>query len=84
LHLVEVMHTAMSKPNAICRLLVKDLVAGLDDNISFTTKKGDLTLNEYVLHPNHRVQAVVMVHRGRIVCKAYLGMNQNDMRFIFL
>jgi len=78
LHLSEVLHTAHSKPNAIYRPLEKNLNPTLGDEVSFTTKKGDLTLNEYVVHPNHRVQAVVMVHNGQIVYETYPGMNPTD------
>jgi hypothetical protein len=64
LHLSEVLHTAMSKPNANYRPLEKALSPDLGDKVSFKTKEGELTLNQYVVHPNHRVQAVVLVHKG--------------------
>ena len=66
LHLSEVLHTAVSKPHPVYRPLDKALDLELGDKVSFTTKEGDLTLNEYVMHPNHRVQAVVLVHQGRL------------------
>jgi len=78
LHMGEMLHTAMSKPNAEYRLLKKALIADLGDEVSFTAKEGELTLNEYVVHPNHRVQAVVMVHKGKIVYETYPGMNPMD------
>jgi CubicO group peptidase (beta-lactamase class C family) len=78
LHLSEVLHTAMSKPNAVYRPLEKALAPDVGDKVSFTTKEGELTLNEYVVHPNHRVQAVVMVHKGKIVYETYPGMNPTD------
>ena len=78
LHLSEVLHTAVSKPNLAYKPLQKALVPKLGDKVSFTAKEGELTLNEYVVHPNHRVQAVVMVHKGRIVYEAYPGMNPID------
>jgi hypothetical protein len=78
LHLSEVLHTAMSKPNAVYRPLEKALSLDVGDKVSFTTKEGELTLNEYVVHPHLRVQAVVMVHQGKIVYETYPGMNPTD------
>jgi len=78
LHLSEVLPTATSKPNAHYRPLDKALDPELGDSVSFTVKEGDLTLNQYVAHPNHRVQAVVMVHQGKIVYEAYPGMDPMD------
>ncbi len=78
LHLSEVLHTAVSKPHPAYRPLEKALDPELGDKVSFTTREGDLTLNEYVVHPNHRVQAVVLVHQGKIVYETYPGMNPMD------
>ncbi|MGD8269649.1 MAG: serine hydrolase domain-containing protein, partial [Desulfobacterales bacterium] len=78
LHMSEMLHTAMSKPNAVYRPLEKALAPDLGDKVSFTTKEGELTLNQYVVHPNHRVQAVVMVHKGKVVYETYPGMNPTD------
>lgn len=78
LHLSELLHTAVSKPNEIYQPLEKDIHPELGDEVSFKVKEGDLTLNEYVVHPNHRVQAVVMIHKGKIVYETYTGMNPMD------
>ncbi|MGB5736461.1 MAG: serine hydrolase domain-containing protein [Thiohalocapsa sp.] len=78
LHLSEVLPTAVSKPNEHYRPLEKALDPALGDSVSFRVKEGDLTLNEYVVHPNHRVQAVVMVHEGKIVYETYPGMDPMD------
>lgn len=79
LNLSEVLPTAVSKPNEVYRALDKKLHPELGDKVSFTAKEGELTLNEYVVHPNHRVQAVVMVHKGKIVYETYPGMNPEDL-----
>jgi len=79
LHLSELLNTAVSKPNPLYRPLDKALDAELGDKVSFTTREGELTLNQYVVHPNHRVQAVVMVHEGKIVYETYPGMNPMDL-----
>ena len=78
LHLSEMLHTAVSKPHELYRPLDKALDPDVGDKVSFTTKEGELTLNEYVVHPNHRVQAVVMVHDGKVVYETYPGMNPMD------
>ncbi len=79
LHLSEVLHTAVSKPNKLYRPLEKALHPELGDQVSFRVKEGDLTLNQYVVHPQHRVQAVVMIHQGKIVYETYPGMNPMDL-----
>jgi CubicO group peptidase (beta-lactamase class C family) len=79
LHLSELLRTAVSKPNQSYKPLEKALVTGLGDKVSFGVNEGNLTLNQYVVHPNHRVQAVVMVHKGRIVYETYPGMNPMDL-----
>jgi hypothetical protein len=78
LHLSEVLHTAVSKPNPLYKPLEKALDRRLGDEVSFTAKEGDLTLNQYVVHPNHRAQAVVMVHKGKIVYETHPGMDPID------
>ena len=78
LHLSEMLHTAHSKPNEAYKPLAKKINAQIGEKVTFTVKEGELTLNQYVVHPNHRVQAVVMVHKGKIVYEAYTGMNPMD------
>ena len=46
--------------------------------VRFTVKEGEMTLDEYVVHPHHRVQGVLIAHKGKIVYEAYPGMNQDD------
>jgi len=41
-------------------------------------KEGELTLGEYIVHPHHRVQGVLMIHKGRVVFEEYPGMNPMD------
>jgi len=52
LHLSELLHTAVSKPNPRYRPLDKAIDPELGDEVSFTVKEGELTLNEYMVHPN--------------------------------
>lgn len=79
LNLSELLNTATSKPNELYKPLDKALDPELGNKVSFTVKEGDLTLNEYVVHPNHRVQGVVLIHKGKIVYEAYPGMNPMDL-----
>ncbi len=79
LHLSEVLNTAVSKPNELYKPLEKALRPELGDKVSFTVNEGELTLNDYVVHPNHRVQAVVMIQKGKIVYETYPGMNPMDL-----
>lgn len=79
LNLSEVLPTAVSKPNGVYKPLEKKLDPKIGDKVSFKAKEGELTLNEYVVHPNHRVQAVVMIHKGKIVYETYPGMDPTDI-----
>jgi hypothetical protein len=79
LNLSEVLPTAVSKSNVVYKPLEKKLDPTVGDKVSFKAKEGELSLNEYVVHPNHRVQAVVMIHKGKIVYETYPGMNPHDL-----
>jgi CubicO group peptidase (beta-lactamase class C family) len=77
LHLSEFLPTAIAFPPRP----VIDLEVALDPRVGqvkFTPKEGEMTLNEYVVHPNHRVQGVLIAHHGKIVYEAYPGMNPED------
>ncbi len=43
-----------------------------------TVALGDLTLNDYLAHPESGAQAMIVVHRGRIAFEAYPGMRDFD------
>ncbi|WP_340112725.1 serine hydrolase domain-containing protein [Maribellus mangrovi] len=79
LHLSEMLPTATSKPNELYKPLEKSLDPEVGNKVTFPVKEGELTVNEYVVHPNHRVQGVLMIHKGKIVYEAYPGMNPMDM-----
>jgi CubicO group peptidase (beta-lactamase class C family) len=60
---------------------VKELAVAADRRIGkvrFTPKEGEMNLDEYVVHPNHRVQGLLIAHEGKIVYEAYPGMNPDD------
>jgi CubicO group peptidase (beta-lactamase class C family) len=60
---------------------VKELEVALDPGVGqvrFATKEGRMTLDQYVVHPHHRVQGLLIAYKGRIVYEAYPGMNKED------
>jgi len=73
------MPTAISQPNEKYRPLEVALNPRIGKQVTFTVKAGELTLDEYVVHPNHRVQGVMMIHKGKIVYQQYPGMNPTDV-----
>ena len=77
-NLSEMLPTAYSSPNPKYMPLEVAIDDSIGGAVKFTTKEGELSLDEYVVLPNHRVQGVLMVHRGRIVYQAYPGMNPMD------
>jgi CubicO group peptidase (beta-lactamase class C family) len=79
LHLSEVLHTATSKPNMEYRPLKKNMNKKIGSAVTFTAKEGELSLDEYAEHPNHRVQGILMIHKGKIVYETYPGMNPMDV-----
>ncbi|MGB5584667.1 MAG: serine hydrolase, partial [Gammaproteobacteria bacterium] len=78
-HLSELLPSSRSAPNARYLPLKAALNPKIGKEVSFTVKEGDLTLDEYAVSPNHRVQGVMMIHKGKIVYQNYPGMNPNDV-----
>ena len=81
LRLTEFLPTAVAPPAAS----VKELQVTTDSEatqmvgqVRFTPKEGEMSLDEYVVHPNHRVQGVLIAHKGKIVYEAYPGMKRDD------
>jgi hypothetical protein len=55
---------------------VKELTVASDERVGqvrFTPKEGEMSLDGYVVHPNHRVQGLLIAHQGKIVYEAYPG-----------
>jgi CubicO group peptidase (beta-lactamase class C family) len=77
LRLSEFLPTAVAAPSGG----VKDLAVAQDPRVGqvrFTPKEGEMSLDDYVVHPNHRVQGLLIAHQGKIVYEAYPGMNPDD------
>lgn len=45
-----------------------------------TTAAGEMSLNDYLVHPASRAQGMVVMHRGRIVFEEYAGMREFDAK----
>jgi CubicO group peptidase (beta-lactamase class C family) len=77
LRLSEFLPTAAAPPaNAVRQLpAAKDARIG---QVRFTPKEGEMSLDEYVVHPHHRVQGLLIAHQGTVVYEAYPGMNPDD------
>lgn len=77
-NLAEQLPTAYSAPHPDFMPLERAIDERLAGDVSFTTNEGELTLGEYIVHPNHRVQGVMMIHEGKVVFEEYPGMNPMD------
>jgi CubicO group peptidase (beta-lactamase class C family) len=70
-----VLRTDMSMPNA----KYKPLDYALDKHIGKikvkTKSEGELTLDDYIVHPTFRHQGILMLHKGKVVYEAYPGMS---------
>ena len=77
-NLAEFLPTAYSSPNPRYMPLEVAIDGRIGSAVRFTAKEGEMSLDKYVAHPNHRVQGVLMVHKGKIVYQAYPGMNPMD------
>lgn len=77
-NLGEFLPTAYSSPHPVYMPLQRAPDDRLAESVSFDVNEGELTLGEYIVHPNHRVQGVLMVHNGKVVFEQYPGMNPMD------
>jgi len=78
-HLSELLPSAVSATNKNYIPLGVAIDATIGEKVKFTVKEGELTLDEYTVSPNHRVQGVMMIHKGQIVYQNYPGMNPTDV-----
>lgn len=76
--LAEFLGTALSQPASKSATLEVAPDARIGKVTFDTNNSGTLTLDDYVVHEHHRVQGVMMIHKGKIVYQAYPGMNPND------
>ena len=71
--------TGVSQQNEQYLPLQAALNPKIGKQVTFPVREGELTLDEYAAHPNHRVQAVLRIHEAKIVYQNYPGMNPTDM-----
>jgi hypothetical protein len=79
LHMSEFMATGVASPNRDYRPLERDIRLELED-IKTNTSKGEMTLKEYSVHPQFRLQAMIFVHKGKVVYETYPGMKPSDRK----
>jgi CubicO group peptidase (beta-lactamase class C family) len=77
-NLSELLPTAYSAPHPDFLPLERAIDASIGDAVRFTPAEGEMSLSEYIVHPNHRVQGVLMIHEGKVVYEEYPGMNPMD------
>lgn len=77
-NLSELLPTAYSAPHPDFLPLERAIDASIGDAVRFTPAEGEMSLSEYIVHPNHRVQGVLMIHQGKVVYEEYPGMNPMD------
>lgn len=77
-NLSELLPTAYSAPHPDFLPLERGIDASIGDAVRFTPAEGEMSLSEYIVHPNHRVQGVLMIHQGKVVYEEYPGMNPMD------
>jgi len=73
LHLDNLLPTAEAAPDPEFKPMQRALHPELG-NIQVKTSKGQLRLSDYAVDPQYRMQAMVMVHKGKIVYETYPGM----------
>jgi CubicO group peptidase (beta-lactamase class C family) len=77
MHLEQFMPSAEAAPNINYRPLERDLRPELR-YLTTQISKGDMTLQDYMTDPLYRAQAMIMVHKGKVVYEAYPGMRPTD------
>ncbi|WP_394241028.1 serine hydrolase domain-containing protein [Vibrio astriarenae] len=81
-HISEVMPSALARPHEDFKPLERNIEPALN-RLATQSGEGILTLEEYLANPIFRTQALVMVHKGKVVFEAYPGMNKNDRHVWF-
>ena len=76
-----IMRTDMSMPNPEYKPLEYALDERIGKIVIKTESEGELKLDEYMTHPTFRTQAMMMIHKGKIVYEAYPGMKSSDIHW---
>ena len=81
LNFSSIMRADLSMPNAEYMPLEKAINAEIGKLTIMTESEGKLTFDDYIVHPTFRHQAVLMLHKGKIVYEAYPGMSPADIHW---
>jgi CubicO group peptidase (beta-lactamase class C family) len=81
LNFSSIMRTDLSMPNAEYVPLEKAINAEIGKIKIKTKSEGELSLDEYIVHSTFRHQAVLMLHKGKVVHEAYPGMSPADIHW---
>ena len=63
-NLAEFLPTAYASPHPDYMPLERAIDASLGE-VRWTTAEGEMALSDYLVHPNHRVQGMMMIHLSR-------------------
>ena len=76
-----ILRTDTAMPNAEYKPLEYKLNKSIGSISVKTESEGELTLDDYIVHPTFRHQAMLMLHKGKIVYEAYPGMSPVDIHW---
>ncbi|MET4695534.1 serine hydrolase domain-containing protein [Endozoicomonas lisbonensis] len=77
LRMSEFLPTAIASPNDEYQALSRDINPKLGE-LRQMTSLGELTLDEYMVHPQFRTQGLILIHKGKVVYESYPGMKSTD------
>ncbi|MBB3700448.1 serine hydrolase [Flammeovirga yaeyamensis] len=73
----ELFNTALLEPNHKMEL-VKNINPAVGEIKAQTKHFGEISLNDFMVHPHSYAQGFLVVHKGEIVFENYQGMTEND------
>ncbi|NME67175.1 serine hydrolase domain-containing protein [Flammeovirga aprica] len=73
----ELFNTALLEPNHKMEL-VKNINPAVGEVKAHTKHFGEISLNDFMVHPHSYAQGFLVVHKGEIVFENYQGMTEND------
>lgn len=79
MHMSELMPAGIASPNIDYKPLERDIRPELG-SLRTQTGQGTLSLDEYAVHPFYRMQAMILVYKGKVVYEAYPGMQPTDRK----
>lgn len=78
MYMNEFMPTALASPNELYKPLKRNINPELDKLLVNTKSQGQMTMKDYLAHPQFRTQGFMLVHKGVVVYEAYHGMRPTD------